>query len=699
MKQIIQHLNSGETSLIEVPAPMVKDGHLLIQSACSLVSAGTERMLIDFGKANWINKARQQPERVKDVLNKIKTEGLLPTIEAVKSKINKPIPLGYSNAGTVVAVGNNVHGFKVGDRVASNGAHAEMVQVPQNLCAKIPDAVSDESAAFTVVGAIALQGIRLIQPSFGETVVVVGLGLIGQIAVQLLLANGCCVIGVDPDEQKCNQVQKLGAVAICNRNEPSVVQAIFAQTNNAGADAVLITASSKEQSVIADAAQMCRKRARIVLIGVIGLHLNRADFYEKELTFQVSCSYGPGRYDYDYEQNSKDYPIGFVRWTAQRNFEAVLQAMALAQLKLEQLITQKIPLEEFSKVYSNLSSEESAVSVFVYDKRTTHQHTISFNKETTYKKGSVAIIGAGNFASKVIVPLLKKNKTDIRIVASANGLSAAQLAKQFNVALATTDLEAIWSDNSIASVLIATQHNTHADLCIKALHSGKCVFVEKPLAISIEEIEAVKDAVQDCGCTLDVGFNRRHAPLAIKMKQLLGDHSLVNMVMTINAGVVPANNWLADKAKSGGRIIGELCHFIDLAAFISGSKVNAVCANALANNDEDVTLLLKFENGSSAALNYFSNGNKAYDKERIEVFSEGKTLILENWKRLTGYGFGGFSSTSSGQDKGHERQFNLLTQNWEKGGTPLIPFDSIYNTNVAAIAAVESLKEQKWIRL
>jgi predicted dehydrogenase/threonine dehydrogenase-like Zn-dependent dehydrogenase len=700
MKQIIQNLNSGETSLIDVPAPMVMEGHLLIQSVCSLVSSGTERMLIDFGRANWLNKARQQPERVKMVLDKIKTDGWGPTIEAVKNKINKPVPLGYSNSGIVLAVGSGVYGFKVGDRVASNGAHAELVQVPQNLAAKIPDVVSYESAACTVVAAIALQGIRLIQPTFGETVVVIGLGLIGQIAIQLLQANGCTVIGIDTDEQKCIQARAFGITAICSKQDADISSSIFAHTYDNGADAVLITASAKDDSILKDAAQMSRKRGRIVLIGVIDLNMNRADFYDKELTFQVSCSYGPGRYDFDFEKNGHDYPIGFVRWTAKRNFEAVLQAMAIGQLKVEPLISNRIAIEDYAKVYNALGSPENKAALFSYQQGIRHSSSISVKAVAKKESRGIALIGAGNFTSKVILPNLQKNDAKVHLIASANGLNAAQLARQFSIATATTDLGEIWDDSSIDTVVVATQHNTHANLCIKALESGKNVFVEKPLAINLAELNDIKDVYQRGQQIVDVGFNRRHAPFAQKMKQLLGSSDVLkNIVITVNVGKIPENNWLNDTALSGGRIIGEVCHFIDLASFFTDSTVHSVCTNNSGQSEEDVTVLLRFANGSAATINYFSNGSKAYDKERVELYSQGKTLILENWKRLTGYGFKGFSSSSVSQDKGHERQFKLLSGRIKNGGAALIPFDNIYNTTAAAIAALQSLREQKWITL
>ncbi|MBL7711521.1 MAG: bi-domain-containing oxidoreductase [Chitinophagaceae bacterium] len=694
MKQIIQHLNNGETALVEVPAPMVKEGHVLIRSVYSLVSKGTESMLVGFGRANWLNKARQQPQQVKAVLDKVKTDGLIPTLEAVRSKLNQPIPLGYSNAGVVISVGAGVSGLKPGDRVASNGSHAEIVQVPQHLCARIPDAVSDETAAFTVVGAIALQGIRLLQPSFGETVVVFGLGLIGQLAVQLLLANGCRVIGIDTDGHKCALASAAGAQVICNADGEPVAELVITHTG-AGADAVLITAAARNDSILADAAHMSRKRGRIVLVGVVNLDLDRADFYEKELSFQVSCSYGPGRYEYQYEQKSVDYPIGFVRWTAQRNFQAVLQAMAAGQLRTQALQTCILPLDGYARAYDPPTGD--IATLFCYEQGSKLSHSIQVKENAHISENAVAVIGAGNFTAKVLVPLMKKAGTPIAAIASENGLSAAQVAKQYQIPQALTDLELLWQDERIGTVAITTRHNTHAGLCIRALQAGKNVFVEKPLALSYRELNDVKAAYEASGCTLDIGFNRRHAPLAQRMKQLIGPEAVVNIVITVNAGKIPLNSWLNDKEISGGRIIGEVCHFIDLACFLSGAAVRAVCTTALQESEEDIIVLLKLSNGSTAAIHYFSNGHKAYDKERVEVYHAGRTLVLENWKRLSGYGFKGFSSASSVQDKGHARQFSLLQQGKERAGQALIPFAQIYNVSAATIAAVQSLQEQQWI--
>lgn len=700
MKQIIQNLNTGDTSLIDVPMPEVMDGHLLIQSDCSLVSAGTERMLIDFSKASWISKARQQPQRVKEVIDKVKTDGLSATLDAVKSKINTPIPLGYANAGTIIGIGKGVFGYQIGDRVVSSGPHAQIVHVTQNLVAKIPDTVTSEDAAFTVIAAIALQGIRLVQPTFAETVVVYGLGLIGQLAVQLLKANGCRVIGIDKDPSRCTQAQQWSIDTICTQNQTSPVATVLQLTQHIGADAVLIAASATNDEIMTHAAAMSRQRGRIVLIGVIDLKLNRADFYQKEISFQVSCAYGPGRYDYEYEQLGKDYPIGFVRWTAQRNFQAVLQAMAAGQLQVGKLITKRLPLSHFGQVYSKLNEIENSVVLFQYTEPISLARQIHLKTQLIHNSNakSIAIIGAGAFTAKVILPALQSAGAIVQSIASQNGLSAVQLAKRHKIPLATTDISDILCDPDIHTVLIATAHNSHAELCIQALKASKNVFVEKPLAINSQELNDITLAHTNSQSSIMVGYNRRFAPLAIKAKSLIAD-APVQLIITVNAGLIAPNHWLADVNKNGGPIIGEVCHFIDLASFLSNSMVKAVCANSLAQSPNDVSIMLQMANGSAATIHYCTNGSKAYPKERIEIHSQGKTLLINNWKSLTSYGYGSFANSSGIQNKGHSLQFASLQAQILSNAPALIDFESLYNTSATAIAAVQSLQENTWVTI
>ncbi|MEB2786962.1 bi-domain-containing oxidoreductase [Algoriphagus persicinus] len=704
MKQIIQDLKNGDTILEEVPAPLVKSGQVLIQTTRSLVSLGTERMLVEFGKANFLQKARQQPDKVKEVINKVKTDGLQPTINAVFNKLGQPLPLGYCNVGKVIAVGKGVEDFSVGDRVASNGNHAEYVSVPKNLVAKIPEGVSDEEAAFTVIGAIGLQGIRLANPTFGETVVVVGLGLIGLITAQFLKANGCRVVGFDFDPAKVSLARSFDIDAINPGEGIDQVAYVNSTTNGVGADAVIITASNKSNEIISQSAKMSRKRGRIILVGVIGLDISRADFFEKELTFQVSCSYGPGRYDESYEQKGQDYPLPYVRWTEKRNFEAVLQSLASKSIQVEPLITERVQLKDYLDIYGDMAGSKSIASILVYPEKSGEpQRAVSItSNKFSAGKGTVGIIGAGNFTSAMILPCLKKTPAKLKFISSSGGLSGTTLAKKFGVSQSTTDNSLIFQDSEVDLVMVTTRHNAHARMVIEALKSKKHVFVEKPLALNQEELDAVVAAYEESGKTVSIGFNRRFAPLALQMKKALGSgNTPMNIIATMNAGFIPANVWVHDMEVGGGRIIGEACHFIDLITYLSGSKVKSVCMNSMGENPEEntdnATILLKYENGTNGVINYFANGSKAYSKERVEVYHQERTLIMDNWRKLKGFGFKNFSSASSGQDKGHQNQFNLLINSVQEGGNPIIPMDELLNTTKASFAAIESLKSGAWV--
>jgi len=704
MKQILQSFKTGETILEEVPAPIAKSGQVLIQTTKSLVSLGTERMLVEFGKSNLISKARQQPDKVKQVLDKIKTDGLMPTLEAVFNKLGEPLPLGYCNVGEVIAVGNGVSEFQVGDRVASNGQHAEFVSVPKNLVAKIPDGVSDEEAAFTVIGSIGLQGIRLCKPTLGETIVVTGLGLIGLLTAQLLRANGCKVIGIDFDEQKLALAKRWGIQTINPAKGEDPVKSVLDATEGNGADGVIITASTKSNDVVSQAAQMSRKRGRIILVGVIGLNLSRAEFYEKELSFQVSCSYGPGRYDDDYEQKGKDYPLAFVRWTEQRNFQTILNAIQAGDIEVKPLITETIPLEEYQKIYGDIGSSKAIASLLSY-KKTAYTNKVVIGDNSRQEKGKgFAIIGAGNFTKMTMLPAFSKTNAQLSYIVSSGGVSGTALAQKFNIAQSSTNYEDVLKDETVNTAIITTRHNLHAPMVIKALEANKNVFVEKPLALNINELQDILKVYQKSNVSLTVGFNRRFSPFSIKMKELLGNgNSPMNVIATMNAGMIPANVWVHDLNVGGGRIVGEACHFIDLISYLTGSKVTEVCLNAMGKNPQENTdnasILLKYENGSTGVINYFANGSKAYSKERIEVYSQERTLTLDNWRVLKGYGFKGFSKMKSKMDKGHHNQFNLLAEQVAKGGEALIPIDSIVNTTKASFAAIESLKSKSWIEL
>lgn len=700
MKQIIQSFKTGETILEDVPAPKVSRGCVLIQTTRSLVSLGTERMLVEFGKSNLLQKARQQPDKVKQVLEKVKSEGLVPTLEAVFNKLGQPLPLGYCNVGKVIAVGEAVVDFQVGDRVASNGQHAQYVNVPQNLVAHIPENVSDDEAAFTVIGSIGLQGIRLCQPTMGETIVVIGLGLIGLLTTELLIANGCRVIGIDIDSHKIDIVRAKKVIGINPLEGTDTVKFVNDFTNGNGADGVIITASAKGDDIISQAAQMSRKRGRIVLVGVIGLNISRAEFYEKELTFQVSCSYGPGRYDENYEQKGQDYPLAFVRWTEKRNFETILQSISTGKLEVKSLITELIPLADFKKIYDHIDNKSSIASILQYPEESDSSPLILVSSASFQNsKGGIGIIGAGNFTAMTLLPGLKKVKAPLVSIASAKGVSGTFLARKYSIAKSTTDYKQVISDPEVALVIITTRHHLHAKMVVESLHNKKHVFVEKPLALNSVELNDIIMAY-DGSVTLTVGFNRRFSPHIQKMKQLVG-YAPMNVIATMNAGNIPPNVWVHDMKIGGGRIVGEACHYIDLISFLTGSKVKAVCMNAMGTNPgentDSASIFLKYVNGSTGVINYFSNGSKSYSKERVEVYSQERTLVMDNFRETRGYGFRGFSKLKTNLDKGHNEQFRLLNERIKNGGSSLIAFEDLVNTSKASFAALKSLKEHVWI--
>jgi predicted dehydrogenase/threonine dehydrogenase-like Zn-dependent dehydrogenase len=708
VKQILQSFKTGATTLDEVPAPIVNENSLLIQTSLSLVSLGTERMLVEFGKASLISKARQQPERIVQVLDKIKSEGLVPTLEAVFSKLEQPLPLGYCNVGKVIAVGKSVSGYTIGDRVASNGQHAEYVCIPEKLAAKIPDNVTDEAATFTVIGSIGLQGIRLLNPTFGESIVVIGLGLIGLISAQLLLSNGCNVIGVDLDSEKCALAEKWGIKTVNPAKGADPVKSVLSITSEIGADGVLITASSKSQDIIAQAARMSRQRGRIILVGVVGLHINRSDFYEKELTFQVSCSYGPGRYDESYETFGRDYPLPYVRWTEKRNFESVLSALGSGQLNVNDLITEIVDLQDYLSIYDNIGRSDSIASILKYNQNQTKIETnIKIcDRPFVARKGVIGIIGAGNFTKMTMLPALKKISADIKMIASSGGVTGTSLAKKYLISYSTSDYHKLINDSEIDIVMITTRHNSHAKLIVESLRRGKHVFVEKPVALNHSELETIVELFQtnskNADVSLMVGYNRRFSPHIQAIKQSIGAKpDAININATMNAGFIPNNIWVHDLKIGGGRIIGEACHYIDLCVFLTGSFVKSVCMNAMgkspAENTDNASIMLKFENGSHAVINYFSNGAKSYSKERVEVFSQERVFVVDNFRKTQGFGIEAFNSVKTKIDKGHKAQFQKYITRIKEGGSPLIPFTEILNVAEASFAAIKSLKEKRWV--
>lgn len=709
MKQVLQDLRSGRTVLENVPAPGVRPGHLLIRTRRTLVSAGTERMLLEFGRANVIDKARQQPDKVKQVIEKVRTDGLASTLESVRAKLDQPLPLGYCNVGTVLAAGAGVRGFAIGDRVASNGKHAEVVSVPTNLCALVPDAVDDDSAAFTVVSSIALQGIRLVAPTLGERIVVSGLGLIGLLAAQLLRAHGCAVLGIDVDPERLALARAFGVETVDLRTQDPV-HAALAFSRGRGVDAVIIAAATASNEPVSQAARMSRKRGRIVLVGVVGLELSRADFYEKELSFQVSCSYGPGRYDTDYEDAGHDYPVGFVRWTEQRNFEAVLDMMADRRVDVAPLISHRFSIDDAQGAYDVLGGAERSLGiVLTYPDRETASRSVAFSVAPaaavrTPRRAVLGVIGSGAYATQILIPAFSATSAVRRVVASAQGASAVHAAKRYGFAEATTSAADVIADPDVTAVVIATRHDSHARYVEETLAAGKHVFVEKPLCITRDELASLETAYAaraDAPIVM-VGFNRRFAPHVVRLRTALsGMREPKAFVMTVNAGMIPREHWTQDPAIGGGRIIGEACHFVDLLRFLAGAPITGVDAYALGPatglviREDKATIVLRFADGSLGTIHYLANGNKSLAKERLEVFCAGAVLQLDNYRALRSYGWPGVTNAKAmRQDKGQRACAAAFVDAVERGAPSPIPFAELVDVTRATLDAAEQLRDR-----
>lgn len=709
MKQILQHLGNGETMLAEVPCPRRADTQVLIETSRSLVSLGTERMLLKFGKGNLLTKARSQPDKVKQVLQKIKTDGLKTTVDAVRAKLDTPIALGYSNVGRVLE--SDPRGkYTVGARVISNGAHAEVVSVAENLTAPIPEQVSDEQAAFTVVGAIGLQGVRLIQPTLGERVVVSGLGLIGLLAVQILRANGCQVLGIDFDEHKLDLARQFGAETVDLSAGADPVLAASDWSQGMGVDAVLVTASTESDELIHQAASMCRKRGRIVLVGVVGLNLQRADFYEKELSFQVSCSYGPGRYESGYEKRGLDYPIGFVRWTEQRNFQTILGLMADGKLDTERLISHRFAFDDSLEAYKKIA-DPKALGILLDYGEPTSLTSQKFDRIVSTQVSArppssadgtigVAFAGAGGFTTRTLLPLLPQDSIRRQTIISGQGVSAAHAAKKFGFIKVSTDYQSALTDKKVDAVFVTTPHHLHADMVCQALAAGKHVFVEKPLTLTRDELDRVEAATQaNPSNLLMVGFNRRFSPhIAAARNWLQASSSAKTIIITVNAGSLPAEHWTQDRSIGGGRILGEACHFIDLARFLADAQITSVHGHAMGGTDgqngDCAAITLHFANSSMATIHYLANGSKDYPKERVEVFTGQRVVRCDNFRNTREYGGKGRKLTTRRQDKGHQAELEAFANAMRSGGIAPISYDQLFEVTRATIEADEQIQEQ-----
>jgi predicted dehydrogenase/threonine dehydrogenase-like Zn-dependent dehydrogenase len=712
MHQVLLNVGTGATSLADVPIPSLQKDHVLIRTQRTLVSAGTERMLIEFGRASMLDRVREQPDKVKMVLDKIRTDGLLSALDAVRSKLDQPLALGYCNVGTVIEAGADVTQLRPGDRVVSNGSHAGVVSVPKNLCARIPDSVGDESAVFTVLGAVGLQGLRLAQPTLGETVVVTGLGLVGLMTVQMLRAHGCRVVGIDYDSKRLEMAREFGAYPVNASADIDIVARAIDFSRGRGVDAVILTASTESSEPISQAAKMCRKRGRIVLVGVTGLRLSRQDFYEKEISFQVSCSYGPGRYDASYEQQGKDYPVGFVRWTEQRNFEAVLDLMSAKALDVTPLITHRFSIERAEDAYAVLTSGEPSLGIVLQyaetqSNKVAETRTVVLDRDRSFSvatKPVVGCIGAGNYGRRVLIPALVRAKAELHTIVTTNGLNAVHYGRKFSFANASTSPSEMLAQKEINTIFIATRHDSHARLASEALRSGRHVYVEKPLALNREELAEVETAYAESvskgeAPIILVGFNRRFSPHIQRMREILEETpGSKSLSLLMNAGSVPSDHWTQDPRVGGGRILGEACHYIDLARFLVGSRIVGASAgamrgcNGVARNPDTTQISLEFEDGSIAVIQYYANGHRSFPKERVEVFASGRILQMENFRVLRGFGcprFRGFRTWR--QDKGQTACVQAFLKAVASGGPSPIPTEETFEVSRVAIEVVESL--------
>lgn len=671
MKQILQNQRTGDLKVAEVPLPVLQRGRVLVRTAASLVSAGTERSSLQLAQKSLLGKARERPDLVKQVVQKYKTEGLISTVNAVRAKLDTNKALGYSAAGVVMQVGAGVAGLRPGDRLACAGAdfasHAEVLSVPQNLCVRLPAEVGFEAGAFGTLGAIALQGVRLAEPTLGEAVVVVGLGLLGQLTVQLLKANGCRVFGIDLDEAKVRLARELGAdhaVVAGPENDDEIIN----WTRGRGADAVLITAATPSNEPIELAGQVSRLKGRVVAVGLVGLDVPRDTFYERELTLKISMSYGPGRYDPDYEERGHDYPFAYVRWTEQRNIEAFLDLVAERRLNVEPLITHRFPIAEAERAYELItSSSESYLGVMLsYNPGAALERAVQF-KKSAGSKGSIqlGVIGAGNYVTSKLLPQFKAASAEFRSIATASGTSALNVGEKFGFAQAVSGAEEVLGDSDVNLILIGTRHDSHAELAARALRSNRHVFVEKPLALNDAELDAVMNAARASAGHLVVGFNRRFSPLAREAKEFFATRGgPLSILYRVNAGRIPRGHWVQDAYEGGGRIVGEVCHFIDLMQFWTGAPPVSLFAETVAANDHEaveadsVFLTLRFADGSNGCIAYIAEGDKALAKERIEIFGAGKAFVLDDFRRAAFF------------QKGKETRKDLKLQ--DKGQTAMV---------------------------
>lgn len=706
MKQILQNQRTGELKVADVPIPVLQRGRVLVRTAASLVSAGTERMSLQLAQKSLLGKARERPDLVKQVVQKYKTEGLVSTVNAVRAKLETNKSLGYSAAGIVMEVGQEVTGLRAGDRVACAGAdfasHAEMLSVPQNLCVRLPEEVGFEAGAFGTLGAIALQGLRLAEPTLGEAVAVIGLGLLGQLTVQLLKANGCRVFGIDLDPAKVELARALGADA-ASISAPETAQVVIDWTRGRGADAVLITAATPSNEPIELAGEISRAKGRVVAVGLVGLDVPRQTFYERELSLKISMSYGPGRYDPEYEERGHDYPFGYVRWTEQRNIEAFLDLVAEKRIDVDRLISHRFPIGEAGRAYELISgsSEPYLGVVLTYDTEAKLKHTVEFPKHKAAAAAvRVGVIGAGAYVTSKLLPHFKAAGVEFSSIASASGTSARDAGEKFGFARAVSGADEVLADNEANLIVIGTRHDSHAELAARALVSNKHVFVEKPLALNDAELDDVLTAAANSEGQLIVGFNRRFSPLARQALEFFAGRSgPLSILYRVNAGRIPKSHWIQDARDGGGRIVGEVCHFVDLMQFWIGAPPVSVFAEAVEANNQQIVetdsifITLRFADGSNGCIAYVAEGDKSAAKERVEIFGEGRTLVLDDFRRATFHKNGKETRKElKTQDKGQAELVRAVCAVVREGATAPISLEELSATTRATFRMLDSLR-------
>ncbi len=683
--------------LMEVPFPALKKGSVLVRNHFSVISAGTEGKTVKDARLSYIGKAKARKDEVKKVIQAAKTHGVMKTYQMVMNKLEAPSPLGYSCAGEVIAVADDVSGFQVGDLVACGGNsanHAEVVCVPENLCAKIPENVSMEDAAFTTIAAIAMQGVRQAELSLGENCVVIGLGLVGQITVQLLKASGVKVIGVDIDPVQVEKGKELGCDVALNRDDEQIEDKILNATNGYGTDAVIITAGTSSHDPIDFSGEIARQKAKIVIVGAVPTGFKRKNYFKKELDLRMSCSYGPGRYQSEYEEKGLDYPIGYVRWTEQRNMQAFLQLLSNGSVGLSGIITHKYSFDEARKAYDIIVNKTERFSgiTLKYDVEKELSTNVMSSKILS-GKGVVGFIGAGSFAQNFLLPNLK-DSLQFKTVVTARGNNAKNIAGKYGFSNASGSADDVFSDDNIDTVFIATRHDSHAQYVLEGLNTNKNIFVEKPLCLTPDELEQIAEVEKGSKGSVMVGFNRRFAPHVVELKNKMTGIP-VAITYRINAGVVPADHWVHDPEVGGGRILGEVCHFIDLCTFIAGSPVKSVSANALSDGKslkDTVMVSLNMQNGSVATIAYLSNGNKELPKERVEVFGGGTIAVIDDFKVMNWMGKKSSTVKLPKQDKGHANELKAYSTAVKEGEELPISFADSYHSMLITFKVLESIQ-------